>query len=125
MSQPSRPRARGSEPRRRRKFRIEAIQPLEDRQLLTPFLTTTAPATVTLAPAPTPTNGFLGTVTLTPGAAVATSAAGFTSVSQLAASSVAFGGDSVRIEAGPGGDFGKAIYAISRGSNNAATSPPT
>src|SRR4051794_28830603 len=113
MSQPSRPRARGPEPRHRRQHRIEAIQPLEDRQLLTPFLTVNA-RTAALTAAPTPTNPFLGTVTVTQGAALATSAAGFTSVSQLTPSA-SFGGDIVRIEAGPGGDFGKGVYAISRG----------
>jgi hypothetical protein len=42
------------------------------------------------------------------------SPAPITSVSQLT-SSTSFGGDIVRIEAGPGGDFGKGVYAISRG----------
>ncbi|HEX8199301.1 MAG TPA: hypothetical protein VF590_02355, partial [Isosphaeraceae bacterium] len=128
MSQPSRPRARGSEPRRRRKFQIEAVQALEDRQLLTPYLTTTF-NTVALANVTTsmPVNGLVTTtanITVAATSGVQNSAAPFTSVSQLAPSS-AFGGDIVRIEAGPGGDFGKGVYAISRGSNVASTSPPT
>src|SRR6185369_14146057 len=48
-----------------------------------------------------------------------------TTVNQLTPSS-SFGGDIVRIQAGPGGDFGKGVYAISRGAGenaNAANRP--
>ncbi len=123
MTQPSRSRARGTGARRRPKYRFEGSYALEDRALLTPYLTVNQ-TTATFTAAATPTNPFLGTVTVTQGAAVATSAAPFVSVSQFAPSS-AFGGDIVRIEAGPGGDFGRSIYAISRGDNDASTTPAT
>jgi hypothetical protein len=95
---------------------IEGIQALEQRQVLAPVLSTNA-LVATLTAAATPTNPFLGTVQITQGAALDTSAAAFTSLSQLTSSS-SFGGDMVRIQAGPGGDFGKAVYAISRGAGS-------
>ncbi len=124
MSRPTRPHARGSASRPRRQLQIEAVQALEERQLLAPFVSTNAP-TVTFTAATTPTNGNLGSVAITQGAALASSAAGFTSVSALTFNN-AFGGDMVRIEAGPGGDFGKSVYAVSRGAggNTAAINRP-
>ncbi len=116
MSQPSRPQARGPARRTRRRFAIEAVQLLEDRQLLTPFMTIdqkTATYNITNTVTTngiTTTNGTID-ITTTPSP---NSAAGFTSVAQLT-SNASFGGDIVRIQAGPGGDFGKALYAISRG----------
>ncbi len=112
MSHPSRPQAGGPAPRRRRRYHLENVMPLEDRKLPAPVVTVLG-NTATFTAAATPTNTNLGTVSVTQGAAVADSAAGFTSVSQLTPSSV-FGGDMVRIQAGPGGDFGKGVYAISR-----------
>ena len=83
--------------------------------MLAPFLAT-SPLTAVFTPAPTPTNEFLGSVSLRARGTDGTfpSPAPITSVSQLTDSS-SFGGDIVRIEAGPGGDFGKGVYAISRG----------
>jgi hypothetical protein len=124
MSRPNRRNVGGPAPRPRRQLQIEAVQTLEDRQLLTPFMTVTQ-TTATFTAATTPTNPFLGTVDITVGAPTATSAAAFTSVAQLTPIS-SFGGDIVRIEAGPGGDFGKGVYAISRGagSNSGAVNRP-
>lgn len=116
MTQPSRPQARGPARRTRRRIAIEAVQPLEDRQLLTPFMTINDrsavfnPTSTVTVDGVTTTTGTVDIVS-TPSA---NSAAGFTTVAQLT-SNAAFGGDIVRIEAGPGGDFGKGVYAISRG----------
>src|SRR4051812_21126420 len=117
MSHPSRPQAHGPARRRRRDLRLNPIQILEERCLLAPFVTL-LPEQVTITAAATPTNAFLSTVTVAPGPATGTSvfpsAAPVTSVSMLTPVA-SFGGDIVRIEAGPGGDFGKGVYAISRG----------
>ncbi len=77
--------------------------------------------TVTQPTAAVPT----ATITAVPDGLNADSAAPITSVSQLA-SNTAFGGDMVTIQAGPGGVFGNAIYAISRGagSNSSAINRP-
>jgi hypothetical protein len=91
-------------------MRPEPIQPLEDRALLAPFLsTTTRTATFTATP-PTPANPNLtiGNVNIT-NTALTDSAAPITSISLLTPIS-SFGGDIVRIEAGPGGDFGRGVY---------------
>ena len=115
MSHPSRPWARGPAQRRRRDLRIEALQALEERVVLAPVLAT-SPLIADFTAAATPTNEFLGTVNLVPAEPDGTfpSPAPITTVSLLTDSS-SFGGDIVRIEAGPGGDFGKGVYAISRG----------
>lgn len=120
MSHPSRPQARGPAQRRRRQWLIEPIQQLEERQVLTPIVTINAPL-VTFTAAATPTNPILGTVTVTPnaGTALTTSAAAYTSVAQLTPIS-SFGNDIVHIQAGPGGDFGSGVYAISRGAGENA-----
>ncbi|WP_165227215.1 hypothetical protein [Aquisphaera insulae] len=114
MSQPSRPRAQGPA-KRRRSIKLDTPLPLEDRCLLAPYVPT-FPFTATFTAATTPTNALLGTVTVaatTTGTNVS-SPAPITSVSELTPVS-SFGGDIVRIKAGPGGDFGKGVYAISRG----------
>lgn len=103
--------------RARRQLRIEAITKLEERQLLAPVVSI-GTRTATFTAATTPTNPFLGTVTVAETAAP-NSAAGLTSVAQLTSVN-SFGGDIVRIEAGPGGDFGKGVYAISRGAGGNA-----
>lgn len=124
MSQPSRPRDRGQSPRRRPQFKIHAIESLEQRAVLAPFVSTTVTGvTFTAGTAPNP-NVSTGTVAAT-ATAMTDSAAPVTSISKLADLSQ-FGGDMVRIEAGQGGDFGKALYAISRGggSNPAAVNNP-
>src|SRR6516165_1201207 len=115
MSQPSRPRARGPAQRRRRDLQIERPVPLEERRLPAPFVTT-FPLIATFTPAPTPTNAFLGTVTVSENttATPLDTAAPITSVAELTPNS-SFGGDIVNIAAGPGGVFGKGLYAISRG----------
>ena len=64
MSQPSRSRARGPAQRRRRERKLEAPMPLEERSLLAPFVPV-FPLQATFTAAPTPTNAFLGTVTVT------------------------------------------------------------
>ena len=115
MSHPSRPWARGPAQRRRRNLRIETVQALEERVVLVPSLAL-SPLTAVFTAAPTPTNQNLGFVSLQPAAPDGSfpSPSPITTVSQLTDSS-SFGGDIVRIEAGPGGDFGKGVYAISRG----------
>jgi len=112
MSHPSRPQARGPAPRRRHQHKIEAIQALEDRLVMAPIVSSVVQTAVFTA-ATTPTNDFLGRVTIQD-IARTTSPNPITSVTQFAQSSQ-FGGDIVRIKAGPGGDFGKGLYAISRG----------
>ncbi|HKM52940.1 MAG TPA: S8 family serine peptidase, partial [Isosphaeraceae bacterium] len=131
MSHPSRPRARGPA-KRPRAFKTEIPLLLEDRCLLTPYLPSavvTPTATFTAATSPT-TNADLGTVTVTTTATSSavttlTSQAPITSVTELTPLS-SFGGDIVRVKAGPGGVFGNGLYAISRGggSNTAAVNRP-
>lgn len=116
MSFPSRSQGRGPAQRRRRQFQIEAPQTLEVKALLAPLmtvndLTATWNQTSTVSADDITTSTGTIDITTTPSAY---SAAGFTSVAQLT-SNAAFGGDIVRIKAGPGGDFGKGVYAISRG----------
>ena len=122
MSHPSRPQSRGPVRRRRREYHLKSIEGLEDRCLLAPIVTV-LPLQATFTPATTPTNDNLGTVTVTTPAPTTTStyptAAPATSVSELTPIS-AFGGDIVRIKAGPGGVFGKGVYAISRGAGDNA-----
>src|SRR5262249_11210634 len=126
MSQPSRPRARGPAQRRRRDYQFEQPVPLEDRRLPAPVMAL-FPPTVTFTPAPTPTNPFLGTVTVGLGSTIAASgtAAPITSVTELTPNT-SFGGDIVNIQPGPGGVFGSDVYAISRGAggNSSAINRP-
>ncbi len=117
MSHSFRPEPRDSVRRPRRQVRIEPVQALEDRRLLTPIVTTNS-LTATFVPAAAPTNTDLGTVTVTQ-TPLATSAAPLTSVSELTSAN-SFGGDIVRIKAGPGGVFGSGVYAISRGAGDNA-----
>ncbi len=123
MSHPSRPQAPGLAPRPRRQHRIESIQALEDRLVMAPVVTSTF-RTAVFTPARTPTNAFLGTVTVaqTP---LTNAPSPVTSVSEFA-TNAQFGGDIVKIKAGPGGEFGKGLYAISRGagSNTNALNKP-
>src|SRR5690242_5248015 len=113
MSQPSRPQPPRPAQRRRRDLKIEAVQALEDRCLLAPIVTL-GPASAAFVPLATqPTGVTAGNVSITlnqiaPGFATA---APLTSVSELTPIS-AFGGDIVRIKAGPGGVFGSGVYAI-------------
>src|SRR5262245_6704577 len=119
MSHANRPSERRPQ-RKQRKVHLEA-QPLEERQLLTPVMTVNT-HTPAIGTSTTTTVGNVTTITgtiIVNNAPSANSAAGFTSVAQLASLN-AFGGDMVRIEAGPGGDFGKAVYAISRGAGSNA-----
>ena len=123
MSQPNRLRASAQEARRRRRrMQIEPILHLEVKALLAPYLPIgTRNATFT-AFDNQPDNQNFGSVNVTFGdASLINSAAAYVSVSQLTPIST-FNGDIVRIEAGPGGDFGKSLYAITRGTNTAG--PP-
>ena len=117
MSQPSRPRAHGPAQRRKRQLRPDTPLPLEERCLLAPFVPV-FPLQATFTAAATPTNAFLGTVVgqlrTPPARRPIQTAAPITSVAELTPLS-SFGGDIVRIKAGPGGVFGKGVYAISRG----------
>lgn len=117
MSQPSRPRARGPA-RRHRALKFEKPTPLEQRCLLAPVVPV-FPLQAEFTAADNPTNAFLGTVVVSPNTDVdpIETAAPITSVAQLTPLS-SFGGDIVRIKAGPGGDFGKGVYAISRGAGS-------
>jgi hypothetical protein len=82
--------------------------------LLAPFVSI-FPLTATFTAATTPTDAFLGTVTVSETTTgTLHTAAPITSVTELTPLN-SFGGDIVRIKAGPGGDFGKGLYAISRG----------
>ncbi len=127
MSHPSRPQARGPAQRPRRRHEIESPERLETLQLPAPVVSSSI-LTAVFTPATTPTNEFLGTVSITSIPKTA-SAAPITSVTQFAANSQ-FGGDIVRIKAGPGGVFGNDVYAISRGAgenidpNNRAANTP-
>ena len=116
MSPSSRPWSRGLAPRRRRSISLAPPVRLEDRCLLAPVLATVIPTvtatTPTITPAP-PAGTQIQDIAITP-IALPSSPAPITSVSLLTPDS-AFGGDLVRIKAGPGGDFGKGVYAISRG----------
>src|SRR5205085_3638932 len=105
----------GPAQRRRRDLQVEQPVPLEERRLLAPFVPL-FPLQAIFTPAPTPTNAFLGTVTVSENtsATLVDSAAPITSVAELPPAS-SFGGDIVNIAAGPGGVFGKGVYAISRG----------
>ncbi len=122
MSHPSRPQSRGPVRRRRREHHLKSIEGLEDRCLLAPVVTA-LPLQATFTPATSPSNDNLGTVTVTTPAPTTTStyptAVPATTVSELTPIS-AFGGDIVRIKAGPGGVFGKGVYAISRGAGDNA-----
>ena len=118
MSHTNRPEPRGIAGRPRRKVRLENLESLEGRQLLTPVVAVNAPV-ATFVPSATPTNANLGTVTIALTGSITASAAPLTSVAQLTSAN-SFGGDIVRIEAGPGGDFGKGVYAISRGAGENA-----
>ncbi|QDV36717.1 S8/S53 family peptidase [Tautonia plasticadhaerens] len=118
MSQPNRSRARAQQARQRHRLHIEPIEKLEQKQLLAPYLPTTARVATFDPLDDQPDNENFGFISVDEGAALATSAAPFVSVAQLTPNS-SFGGNIVRIEAGPGGDFGKAVYAITRGINTA------
>src|SRR5262249_7402812 len=127
MSQPSRPQARGPAQRRRREMKIEALVQLEQRSLLAPIVSVFPRLAAYTAATPLPTGVNSGGVVVTLGQADGgfLSAAPFTSVTELTPLT-SFGGDIVRIKAGPGGDFGKGIYAISRGggANNLPADSP-
>lgn len=112
-----------SEQLRHKRALKASIEDLEKREVLAPFVSTQSyAASFTAATTPTFTN--LGTVSIA-ATDSANSAAGFTSVTELT-SRDQFGGDMVRIQAGPGGDFGQGLYAISRGagSNTSAVNRP-
>src|SRR5208283_1165411 len=122
MSQPSRPRARGSA-KWRRAVKPETPFPLEQRCLLAPYVTLfpviANPITLTTNPT---TNADLGEITVsqnTTATNISTSAP-ITSVAELTPLS-SFGGDIVRLAAGPGGVFGNGLYAISRGEGSNPT----
>src|SRR5271166_5373013 len=126
MSLPSRTRARG-QAKRRRAVQLETPFPLEERCLLAPYVTV-FPVTATFtATTTTTTNADLGEITVaqnTTATTISTSAP-ITSVAELTPLS-SFGGDIVRLAAGPGGVFGNGLYAISRGagSNTSAVNRP-
>ena len=125
MSQPSRPWARGSA-KRRRAIKPDTPYPLEQRCLLAPYVSL-FPVTATFTAATTPTNADLGTVTVAQNSTATniSSSAPITSVTELTPLS-SFGGDIVRVVAGPGGVFGNGLYAISRGAggNTSAVNRP-
>ncbi|WP_165065201.1 hypothetical protein [Paludisphaera rhizosphaerae] len=115
MSQPSRPRAQSPAQRRNRTIKLEGATPLEARPLMAPVVPV-YPLEATFTAATTPTNSFLGTVVVDSNTTATTlsSPAPITSVAELTPLS-SFGGDMVKVEAGPGGVFGNGLYAISRG----------
>ncbi|WP_152050747.1 S8 family serine peptidase [Tautonia marina] len=121
MSQPNRSRARAQKPRSRQRFQIESIQQLETKQLLAPYLPTATRIAVFDPFDEQADNVNRGVITVEAGDTSAFSAAPYVSVSQLTPSAT-FDNNIVRIEAGPGGDFGKVVYAITRGNNDAG--PP-
>jgi hypothetical protein len=79
---------------------------------MAPIVATNA-FTATFTAAAVPTNADLGTVTIA-SVPLTTAPAPLTSVA-LVTPIAAFGGDNVTIQAGPGGDFGSGVYAITRG----------
>ena len=98
MSQPSRTRAHGPA-KRRRQLKPDMPIPLEERCLLAPFISL-FPESATFTAATTPTNAFLGTVTITSTTTgTIHTAAPITSVTELTPLN-SFGGDIVRIKAG-------------------------
>ncbi len=112
-----RPEPRGNIRRPKRQALLENVQLLEERKLLAPVIAT-ATSAATLTNTVITDNGdntttISGTITVTRTPSTI-SAAPLTSVAQLTSAN-SFGGDIVRIQAGPGGDFGKGVYAISRG----------
>ncbi len=122
MSRPTRQKSRGPKPRQNRNYHCEAIAPLEPRQLLTVDVFGFSSIEVTISGIPDPAldppitgipAGFVD-IEFEEGFANPFGSAGVTSVNLLSPAEN-FGGDIVRIEAGPGGDFGKVVYAISRG----------
>lgn len=116
MSHRSRPQSLGPARRRRHDLKLDAVTPLEERSLLAPVVSV-YPRLAAFSPVANPPQGVIaGGVVVTLGQQDAgfPSAAPLTSVTQLTPIT-SFGGDIVRIEAGPGGDFGKGVYAISRG----------
>ena len=65
MSQPSRPRSRGTAQRRRREIKFDRPVPLERRSLMAPIVATyPLTASFTASTAATPVNSDLGTVTV-------------------------------------------------------------
>src|SRR5262249_39957254 len=118
MSHSPRSDSRPAAHRRHRKVRLDPLVSLEDRMLPAPVVAATIPV-ATLTPTVPPTNTNLGTVAITRAPNPA-SAAPITSVAQLTSAN-SFGGDVVRIKAGPGGVFGSAVYAISRGAGDNAS----
>ena len=118
MSHKNRPEPHGVAGRPRRKVSLDTLEVLEKRQLLAPVVALLTPV-ATFVPAAVPTNTNLGTVTVALTGSLTASAAPLTSVAQLTSAN-SFGGDIVRIEAGPGGDCGKGVYAISRGAGENA-----
>src|SRR5271166_818164 len=120
MSQPSRTRVRAPA-KRRRAVRPEPPYPLEKRSLLAPFVSI-FPLQATFTAATTQTDADLGTVTVTQNTTATniSTSAPITSVAELTPLS-SFGGDIVRLAAGPGGVFGNGLYAISRGEGSNPT----
>ena len=117
MSQPSRPRSRGTAQRRRRDIKFDQPVPLERRSLMAPVVAIfPLTASFTATTAATPVNTDLGTVTVSENTAATglNGMAPITSVSELTPVS-SFGGQIVTIAAGPGGVFGEDVYAITRG----------
>ncbi len=90
-------------------------------------IVTLYPLQVTSVAPATPVNSDLLTVTVTENTAAVSpdTAAPITSVAELTSNS-SFGGDIVNIAPGPGGVFGDAVYAISRGAggNTSAVNRP-
>ena len=120
MSLPSRTRVRAPA-KRRRAVQLETPFPLEERCLLAPYVPL-FPTVATFTAATTPIDANLGTVTVTQNttATSISSSAPITSVAELTPLS-SFGGDIVRLVAGPGGVFGNGLYAISRGEGSNPT----
>ena len=126
MSHPSRPQARRPVSRRCRDLKIEAIYPLEDRCLLAPVLSLSPRLAAFTADATLPTGTNRGGVVITLGTADPTflTSTPLDTVTPLT-SIASFGGDIVRIKAGPGGVFGSGVYAISRGAGENAPAAAT
>ena len=127
MSQPSRPRSRGTAERRRREVKFDFPVPLERRALMAPVVAT-FPLTVsfTASTAATPVFTDLGSVTVSQNTTTTPldTMAPITSVSELTSTS-AFGNQIVTIAPGPGGVFGEDVYAITRGPGDNANLPNT
>ena len=118
MSQPSRPRSRQTDRRRKQSLIPECVMRLEERVVLSPIVSVNNPVVTIINQNDSNTVFEIAVSESAPDGELLSSAA--TTSVRLLSPVDQFGGDMVRIEAGPGGEFGRAVYAISRGAPQVA-----